>query len=237
MLYEPNLYLLEIAITYICNVRCSNCCTLSTQAPTRHEEDMSVEDVRRFVRESVEIQYPWKWIKLHGGEPTIHPEYESICGVLVEYRNKYNSSCELSVCSNGSRPDKVDYALRLGFTPQVSVKVGSNIDGGGTRMPYVCVNESPADIGLESVDCHVPKDCGLGLDKRGLWPCAPMAGAARVFGYEPACRSVCEIAVAKLELMLAHCRHCGFSVSRPRSFDPVTTPTWADKLKEYNATH
>jgi len=235
MRYEPNLGLLEIAITYVCNVKCNNCCTLSTQAPTQMTENITLEAIQRFIAESVEVSYPWKWIKLHGGEPTLHPEFLEICRLLADYRNQHNPTCELSVCSNGSRMDKVNAALALGFTPQVSVKVKTNKDISGAWMPYVRVNESPKDLGMEPIDCYVPNDCGLGLNNDGFYPCAPIAGAARVFHYITPCKHVRDITVENLRTLLAHCEHCGFAIKQPRAAEQVTSPTWDAKLKEYNA--
>lgn len=238
MTYEPNIYFLEIALTYVCNVRCANCCTLSTQAKTTRSEDLSADDIRKFVAESVAANHQWRWIKLHGGEPTIHPQFLEICKILVDYRATHNPGVRLSVCSNGSNMDKVQAALDMGFDPQVSVKVKTNVDGSGNPIPYVRVNESPKDIGLEpDSGCNIAVECGIGLNNLGFWPCAPAAGAARVFDYTAPVKSVMDLTAEKLKTLYSHCDHCGFAVAsrRPRSVEQVNSPIWQEKLDAYRA--
>jgi hypothetical protein len=234
--YEPNIYFVEIALTYVCNVRCANCCTLSTQAKTTRQEDLSLDQIKQFVEESVAANHRWQWIKLHGGEPTLHPNFIEVCEVLAAYKRDHNPGVRLSVCSNGSNPKKVEAALALGFDPQVSVKVGVNKDASGNMIDYVRVNESPKDLGLSaSSGCYIARDCGIGFNHQGFWPCAPCAGAARVFDYAPPVEHVADLTADRLKKLYSHCDHCGFAVSRPRSVSQVTSPTWESKLVAYNA--
>lgn len=237
MTYDPNIYFLEIAVTYVCNVRCANCCTLSTQAKTTRSEDISLDQIKKFLAESVAAGHLWKWIKLHGGEPTIHPQFIEICQVLAEYRDEHNPGVRLSVCSNGSNPEKVDQALKLGFDPQVSVKIGINRDASGNMIPYIPVNESPKDIGrIAPSGCYIASDCGIALNNSGFWPCAPCAGAARVFEYEAPVKHVADLTVDRLKQLYTHCDHCGFALTdRPRSTTQVTSKTWEEKLASYYA--
>lgn len=237
MSYEPNIEWLEIAITYICNVQCSNCNALSTQAPTKRKDDMTLADVQRFLDESVACAYPWKWLKLFGGEPTIHPQFDEICTALAAYRDKYNPEVRLSVVSNATNPHKVSEVVRaLRFDPQVSPKVRTNRDQWGNPLLYVPTNVSPADLGLKGTDgCFIPQDCGIALNNLGFWPCSPAGAAARVFGYEAPVKRVQDITSQRLKVMYKHCDHCGYGMAQDRKFEQVTTTTWAQKLKEYNA--
>ena len=228
----------EIAITYLCNVSCNNCLALSPQAPTGREQDMTVEQMQLFISDSIACSYPWKWIKLHGGEPTLHPNYMDFCRMLADYKVQ-NPSVRLSVVSNDSNPQKVAAAGEVGFDPQVSSKVKDNTDKFGNKLEYVPVNVSPLDVGsTPGSGCWVPRDCGIALNNLGFWPCGPAAAAARVFGYEAPVKRVFELlndGAAKLKTLYKHCDHCGFAISMPRSFEQVTSPTWAAKLQAYNA--
>lgn len=227
---------LEIAISYVCNVKCSNCNALSTQAPTRRKDDMALADIERLVDESVACAYPWTWLKLFGGEPTLHTQFEEICACLSRYRSEHNPRVRLSVVSNGTGNDKVKRAGQLGFDPLVSPKRETNRDEWGNPLFYVPVNVSPADLGIQGTSgCFIPQDCGISLNNLGFWPCSPTGAAARVFHYQAPVKHVQDLTPERLKALYCHCDHCGYAMSQPRRFEQVTSPTWDAKLKGYNA--
>ena len=229
---------LEIAITYLCNVSCNNCSSLSPQAPTRRTDDMAEEDVQRFINESVACNYPWRHIKLYGGQPTIHPAFLRICVRLAGYRNWHNQQVRLSVVSNGSDHEKVAAAVGMGFDPLVSPKVKGNTDASGSKLPYVPCHVSPKDLGrAPSSGCYIPPTCGVALNNLGFWPCSPAAAAARVFGYTAPVIRVADLTAERLMALYCHCDHCGFAIEQPRSYEQVTSPTWQQKLDTYRAAH
>jgi hypothetical protein len=235
MNYELDMGVLEIAITYICNVRCNNCLALSPQAPTRRSEDMTLADIQQFISDSIACRYPWRWIKLHGGEPTLHPQFMDICRAFQEYKVQ-NPAARLSVVSNDSHPDQVAAAMQLGLDPQISSKVKDNTDKFGNKLAYVPVNISPKDMGQPTQSgCWIPEQCGIALNNLGFWPCGPAAAAARVFNYEAPVKRVQDLSVDKLKTMYKHCEHCGFGIVQERRFEQITSSTWAAKLETYNA--
>jgi len=71
--YYRNLSMIEIDITYACNLRCYNCNRSCTQAPT--VERMTVDQIKKFVEESKASNLQWKRIRILGGEPTLHPDF------------------------------------------------------------------------------------------------------------------------------------------------------------------
>src|SRR5262249_20587376 len=71
--YRRSRDFIEIDITYACNLNCYNCNRSCEQAPTG--EHMTVEQVERFVAESVAAGKQWKRIRLLGGEPTVHKNF------------------------------------------------------------------------------------------------------------------------------------------------------------------
>lgn len=236
MTYEPNMGFLEIAITYVCNVSCNNCLALSPQAPTKRDQDVTVEQMAQFVAESAACAYPWKWLKLHGGEPTLHPRLGELCQVLLDYRKAHNPGVRLSIVSNDSHPERVAQLVALGFDPQVSSKVRDNTDRFGNKLEYVPVNVSPLDLGQAPASgCFIPRDCGIAMNNLGFWPCGPSAAAARVFGYEAPVKHVQDLTPERLKVLYSHCDHCGFAVDQRRRFEQVTSPIWAAKLQAYNA--
>jgi len=227
----PRIRSLEIAITYVCNVKCHNCNSLCTQAPVKQSTDMTVDQVRRFVDESVACSYPWERLLLFGGEPTLHPNFLDICTLLYDYRLQHNRRVSLICCSNGSNPGKVDAAVKMGFEPHVSVKRKTNYP-----WSYEPVNISPVDRGIKGTPgCHWSYDCGIGMNTLGFWPCSPAGAAARVFGYAAPVTSVKDITAERLMTMYSHCDHCGAGlVSEPRAMEQVSSPEWVAKLDAYN---
>lgn len=234
--YGMNMRFLEIAITYVCNVSCNNCLALSPQAPTKRDQDVSVDDIVRFVDESAACAYPWEWIKFHGGEPTLHPQLLELAQVMVDYRRKHNPKVRLSIVSNDTNPERVAAVLALGFDPQVSPKVRNNTDKSGNKLLYVPVNVSPVDLGVSPTSgCFIPQECGIAMNNLGFWPCGPAAAAARVFGYEAPVTHVQDLTPERLMVLYKHCDHCGFAMKQDRIFEQRTSPTWATKLAAYHA--
>ena len=233
----PNMGILEIAITYECNVRCANCCSLSTQAPTGRADEMPVETIERFIAESIETAFPWRYIKLYGGQPTMHTRFMDICRLLAAYQDNHRPEVGLGVVTNGSDQEKIRASEELGFARWESVKVKTNADANGNPIPYITTNRSPKDVGLESSrGCWVPVECGICMTNDGFWACSPIAAASRVFGYESAARHVGDITSEDLIAQYHHCDHCGYGTpNEPRAVEQVTSETWQKKLDDYNA--
>lgn len=238
----PNINIVEFCLTYRCNIKCNNCSNLCTQAP--FHGDLSIDDVARFIHESVEYKWPWKIITIHGGEPALHPQFQQICGMLANYRDRFNRECRIWCLSNVSTDGirerlkfiNHEYKIGIGDSP----KIGSNVAPSGAPILYVPVNRSPVDAGEEPTDgCFQTTDCGICFNYLGFWECSPAGAAARVFGYEPMARHIWELDPVRLASGFSlHCRHCGFaSTKAKRVFEQLTTETWKEKLDEYARTH
>jgi hypothetical protein len=237
--WTPNLLQIELCLTYRCNVLCNNCSNLCTQAPCPYG-DLPVEKVNEFFAQSVSCNHPWKKITLHGGEPILHKDIETICGMAAIYKDKHNPTVIISLLSNGccdktlERLDdlKERYHVELG----ISEKVRSNRRGDGTPIPYIPVNESPEDIGIEHDNgCFQTSECGICLNYLGYFECSPAAAAARVFGYKPLKSTVEGLSIAAMQKgFKEHCKHCGFSApNRPRVIAQSSTKTWEKALEKY----
>src|SRR3712207_347384 len=81
--WTSNMSRVEIEISTFCNLRCPNCDRSSPQAPS--DECMSIEQIERFVAESVELDWPWERVVILGGEPTLHPDFDDVLDVLGKY--------------------------------------------------------------------------------------------------------------------------------------------------------
>ncbi|MCA9518065.1 MAG: radical SAM protein, partial [Myxococcales bacterium] len=85
--YRRSRDMIEIDITYLCNLHCMNCNRSVTQA--REAMHMPMEMITRFVDESLATGKRWRRIRVLGGEPTLHPQFEQVVSELVRYKASY----------------------------------------------------------------------------------------------------------------------------------------------------
>ena len=63
--YKPNLNVVQLDVTWNCNLACSNCGRACGLVPTK--EIMPLEQIRKFIQECVNKNRMWKKISLIGG--------------------------------------------------------------------------------------------------------------------------------------------------------------------------
>ncbi|MBU1147432.1 MAG: radical SAM protein, partial [Candidatus Omnitrophica bacterium] len=87
--------IIQIDVTYVCNLKCNNCVRSCKQAPT--SQRMTVEQIKKFIKESIDNNIKWEKMRLMGGEPTLHPDILEIVQLLIDYRKIYcpNSIIEI----------------------------------------------------------------------------------------------------------------------------------------------
>lgn len=238
-MFKPNLGIVELCITYRCNVKCHNCSNLCTQAP-KTDGDLSLEAVQKFLQDCIDNDFRFGMITIHGGEPALHPQWKEIAQALLEYREKYNPKMTLWWLTNNSTPairERCEIIKGLGIPLGISTKIGSNKNENGSPIPYIPVNESPTDLQeVYSLGCFQSENCGICYNYLGFFECSPAAAAARVFGYEPMAKSVKELSLELLQSGFPkHCMHCGFAFpDRRRVIEQTTTETWRKALNAYN---
>lgn len=237
-IYKPNFGIVELCLTYRCNVKCDNCSNLCTQAPDKG--DLTPEMIETFLNDNRKAGHKIGMITLHGGEPVLNPFIYDIVKLLTEYRAE--TGCNLWLLTNNSSDYvrklvtriSINYNIPLG----VSSKKDRNITNTGSPIEYVPVNESPDDLGISHENgCFQTENCGICYNDKGYFPCSPMAAAARVFGYI-GCNSITELTDEKCqEYFSIHCKHCGFSApERKRVINQATSPTWESALNKYQLT-
>jgi len=238
--FEPNFGIVELCVTYRCNVKCANCSNLCTQAPF-DEGDLTPHHVLRFLEDSIMHGHKWGMITIHGGEPVLNPHIDEICRILTNYKRTQNPGCVLWLLTNNSCVEvrkritaiNTKYNIPLG----ISTKKKTNADGHGNPIEYIPVNVSAIDLGVEHDNsCFQTSNCGVCYNYRGFYGCSPMAAAARVFGYEPVATSIRDFTRDKImESFKQHCGHCGFSIpDMKREVEQKMTKTWETKLGAYN---
>ncbi|MCU0236548.1 MAG: radical SAM protein [Acidobacteria bacterium] len=174
-----------IDLTHECDLACLDCnrsCG-ANQAPAA--ERIALEQVRRFVAESLEAGKRWRRIMLEGGEPTLHPQLEEIIDELLRYRRSAHAHCEIELCSNGHGPQAAKALRRL---PR-GVRVKNSAKSTGPAQGHFAFNVAPCDLaefaGADySQGCYIHRIFGLGLTRSGYYPHPVCAGIDRVFGFD-----------------------------------------------------
>ncbi len=245
----PNIRHLEIHITYRCNLRCVHCSNLITQAPSN--ETMPVAQVQDLLDQSAELNWPWEWLVLHGGEPTLHPQFEDICIALHEYQLKSNPTVRLFVCTNGFSKlvaERMEIAAKHNVAPENSRK-----DGKPLVSSHVPFSVSALDTGEDyMLGCYQSSMCGIAYNNHGFYECSPAAAGNRLFGYEPLATRLKDVTAELLATGFhKHCANCGFArVQHPEKLDEYRTggpkhsmldaapdepmsPIWVDAVRKY----
>lgn len=223
-----------IDLTMKCNLSCGNCNRAVGLAPS--EESMSVEQVARFVRESVDENWGWRRILLAGGEPTLHPRLGDVLETLAAYK-KVSPDCYIGIVTNGCG-ERV--RGMLSSLPDWVGVVNSEKASGVQR--FHTFNVAPIDIEpLRNDDfsrgCFTIEYCGMALTRYGYYCCAPASAVDRVFGFDLGLKSLPAATDAALKDQLRRlCRYCGhykYNYREAWSTTQQTSPTWLDAANSY----
>ncbi|MBK8211429.1 MAG: radical SAM protein [Rhodospirillales bacterium] len=239
--YRRSRDIIEIDITYACNLQCLNCNRSSTQAPERSH--LSVDDVRKFVNDSITSGKRWRRIRVLGGEPTLHPEFQAIIEVLRSYK-RYNPGCLIVVVSNGFGL-AVQAALER-LPEDISIE---NTSKTSHEQPHFHpFNLAPADDpSFKNVDfrngCHIASTCGMGLTPQGYYPCAVAGGIDRIVGSGSGRQTLPSDDDGMEDLLESFCRLCGHFYSGHHVQEALITPlnevqmspTWVKLYDDWHA--
>jgi len=205
--WVPNKRSIEIEITTRCSLACFNCDRSIRQAPS--DDCMSLEQIEKFVDESIKLNWGWKHIRLTGGEPTLHPQFFEILKIVKRYK-EINFYCNVEISTNGYGSQVNEVLSKL---PQwicvINSRKKSNINN------FCSYNIAPIDLKeYENSDftkgCWITGICGLGLTKYGYYPCGAGASVDRVFGFDIGQRSLsCVNNLTLREQLRVLCRYCG----------------------------
>jgi hypothetical protein len=239
--YVRSRELIEIDITYLCNLHCLNCNRSVTQA--REGLHMAVAMVETFVRDSLARGVVWRRIRVLGGEPTLHPEFDRVIEVLRGY-TKVHSECILEVVTNG-HGNHVQAALER--LPE-DVWVDNSRKTGPIQPTFGPFNLAPCDdTRYQGADyanaCAVARDCGMGLTPQGYYPCAVAGGIDRILGGQMGRKELPEDGDDMLREAAALCRLCGRfrdghfvpRVLRPELTTEAMSPTWHKLYADWHA--
>jgi len=225
--YTRSQHHVDIDITWDCNLFCFQCNRSCRQAPTK--EHMTVGQIRRFLNETLERNFHWARINLIGGEPTLHPQFDEILKLVLEYRDRHWPDTQVTITTNGFGPKVNGVLARLPAGIELI-----NTRKTGPEQYFVPYNLAPSDAPeYARADfknaCSVARDCGLGLTPYGYYPC-PVAGAVdRIFGLDLGRKSIPSPDDPMETELIRFCPLCGFfrlNYTTEAPPGPAMSPTW-----------
>jgi hypothetical protein len=217
---------LEIEITTKCNLKCVSCDRRCGQAPS--DEEMTINQIKYFVKETKYLNYSWRQINILGGEPSLHANLAEILEILR------STGAKLTVVSNGYKmpkaiEEKIPSWCSLRNTKKNSKKQESFVPVDITMV------EKPGVEEIMSCD-HVDR-CGLGLTRYGFYACGPGASISRVLGIDIGIKSLSEVSLSRINTQQKIlCQYCGWSETRKRHPDispEEVSPFWEKAYTAY----
>lgn len=216
---------IEIDLTYACNLKCHDCNRSCRQAPENSE--LSLERIAEFIDDSLNRKIEWKRIRLLGGEPTLHSQFEDVLYEFARYKAEY-PKCRMEVVSNGHGRHVQRKLLHI--PPFFHIE--NTMKASDTQPFFYSFNLAPKDETHHrhtdfTNGCSNIVECGIGLTPTGYYPCAIAGGIDRVAGWNLGRTSIPDEEDDMLDLLEKFCGQCGRFESRKFTTPelmPVYTP-------------
>ncbi|EGR2425121.1 radical SAM protein [Vibrio cholerae] len=233
--------LLEIDITYQCNLKCNNCNRSSAQAPDKIH--IGLEEISQFVEDSLCQHRSWRKIRILGGEPTLHPELNEILSELHRLKIAQPDLCiQLVTNGYGRRVNTVISKLPDWLSIENSAKTDS------IQPDFGPFNLAPVDSWYHkfsdySNGCDIARTCGLGLTPQGYYPCAVGGGIDRVLNQKNGRQRLPSGDDEMRDLMKSTCGLCGRFRNghyvppklRPKILVQQTSMTWKKIYRDWKS--
>lgn len=131
------------------------------------DSDMTLDQIEKLGQQLRERKEHIDKIKVVGGEPLVHPQYQEIIEKLNEFRLE-GLITFIKINTNKLLPRPAfDFPVRY---------------LGGLKGGHIPFQVSPADLGVKTnLGCAMPIGCGYSLDAWGFLPCSPAIALVRVF--------------------------------------------------------
>lgn len=218
--YKFNLNQIELDLISVCNLQCLNCDHSCRQAPS--QEQINVEQIKKFIKESVDLGKKWKQIRILGGEPTLHKDLIEICNLFLNYKKDFSRKSEIMLFTNGHGP-AVQNILK-------TIPEGIYIRNSAKQTPvhlFSTYNVAPIDLKdfhkknekNYCKGCQVTQMCGIGLTRYGYYACGAGASADRIFGWDIGIKKLSLVNEESLRKQLTlMCQYCGHFKNWGRHF-------------------
>lgn len=231
--HNRNLRVIQIELTWLCNLHCFNCDRSCRQAPTR--EYLAIEQLERFLTESIENGVRWKELRLLGGEPTLHPEFNQVIDKLRNYRDSHSPDTQIELRTNG-HGDKVKSLIKA-LPSDIFVNNSAKESVVQAFKPF---NLAPCDQYYSfffdySNGCEITNRCGTSFGPYGFYPCGVAAGIDRIFGFNLGRKSLPDDNDEMRDLMQVFCALCGhFSNKRVITTKEKFSKSWRMAYKKWH---
>ncbi|MFC2085114.1 radical SAM protein [Bacteroidota bacterium] len=239
--YYPNHNEIIIDITYSCNLKCIKCARSCRYIP--NNDNISLDQIRKFIQESIDKKRKWKKINLEGGEPSLHPQFFEILNLLREYKNKYSQNTIIQLNTNGYG-EKVKNILSQ---VNSNIKIFNSQKTSVHHDDFMSFNLAPIDFNeYQNIDftiaCYHTTFYGIALNKYGYYHCPQSAGIDRVIGKDIGFKKLPDYD-EKMKYQIKNlCKYCGFFIDNNREklrirkiqTKEYISPTWVNYLENYN---
>lgn len=232
-LNRPNNKRIEIILNFNCNLHCFDCSIMCRQAQSN--EYMSVEQIERFINQSIIQKKKWEIIRIIGGEPTLNPNLKKISNLLISYKNEYLPQVPIEIVSNGYSPDS--HTILSQIPKGVKLRV-SNKQSQYQRY-HRAINYAPIDDGLYKFSdfsncCRVTVSQGFGLSPYGYYYCNVAAAIDKVLGFDIGRKELPAENDFMLDMAPKICQYCGHFRMFDRYHKGYTSKFWQTALLNYN---
>ncbi len=232
--------IIEIDVTYECNLKCLNCNRSCRQAPSA--ERMELRQIEAFVEESRRRGKVWRTIKLLGGEPTLHPELTAILRTLLEgCARPHGTSVVLVTNGFSARSKEIIRSL-----PGEVIVDPTSLKDSAVQPQFGAFNMAPRDSRWFRFTsfrnaCKIPSICGIGLTPFGYYGCVIAGGIDRVAGYDIGWKRLPEDAEEMGDHFERFCPLCGrftegysipWNLKRPLLEERIS-PSWRKLYAAY----
>lgn len=225
-------------VTYNCTLDCPNCNRLCGVFPRKN--DISLSKIKGFVDSSIEMKKYWVHIFIAGGEPSLHPEIDSIFKELKRYvlffKKEFKANSIVKYFTNNHSKKAQD---RLKNLPDfINMVSNSDKKNAGTRFKPMLV--APIDLNFYDdnhlMPCQELYNCGMTLNYKGYYPCAEAAAIDDTFlKKDMAIEKLADVNFNNMVEILHHtCRYCGHyfePLGFKRSEKLMISQTWKQHLK------
>ncbi|MBN2535037.1 MAG: hypothetical protein JXB88_19305 [Spirochaetales bacterium] len=224
-------------ITYECTLKCLNCNRLCGVFPRKNEIDMA--SIINFVDHSIEMEKKWFHIYIAGGEPSLHSRilriFKEVQRYIEYHKKRFKTNLIIKYFTNNHSPRSRQVLKEL---PDFIIN-NSNKKDANTPFKPICV--APLDLGYYDDEnlkpCQELYQCGMTLNYKGYYPCAPAAAIDDVFiKKDMAIKTLKEVTFERMaEILHRTCRYCGHyfePVGYKRNPKLMLSGTWKNYLEK-----
>ena len=165
---------MQVNLTYACNLACDMCIQFHDVIPWSNPMEIELDDIILAYEILKEHGIKTKTIRVSGGEPTMHPQYEK----CIETLKKHWEYDKFIICTNTLIDSNIKDVKHRKSPP-------------GWKEPrHESWTISPDDLGIQTpkqipISCIVMKRCGRLFDSHGFGPCGNAGPIGRVLGIDP----------------------------------------------------